>query len=262
VKNETKITILGSGTSYGVPIPGCTCKTCSSSLKENKRTRASLYIESDKSKVLIDTSKDLWTQFKRENITDVDTVIYTHAHADHILGIDDLRFINVKKKKRITAMGRPETINEIRRMFNYIFMEEDNQVSKPKIDTKFFLDETKDFNGIKIEAVTLDHTCMNVNGYIIEDQVAYFTDVKRINDSIIKKIKDIPYLILGCIFFDSHNNHLNLSEALDLIKLINPKTAYLTHSSHIFEYNDIKSKTPDNVNLAYDGLNFCLKTTT
>jgi phosphoribosyl 1,2-cyclic phosphate phosphodiesterase len=185
-------------------------------------------------------------------------VLYTHAHADHILGIDDLRFINILRDKNIKILGREETLNNIKDMFSYIFECSKGNVSKPDISTDTFQDETKILNGISIEAVSIDHDCMMINGYIIENKVAYLTDFKRAPDVTIKKIKGIDYLILGCVYYDSHPNHLSYDEAMNIIKIINPKKTYLTHTSHIFEYDEINKKTPPGIEMGFDGLSFCI----
>lgn len=193
-------------------------------------------------------------QFVDNKISDVDYVLYTHHHADHILGIDDLRFINIQKNKNIEIYGRKDTLESIKKIFSYIFKPPKDHVSKPLITTEILQDETRKFGEIKIEAISLDHNCMIINGYIIEDKLAYLTDFKRISKELIQKIKAIDYLILGCVYYDSHPNHLSYNEALDIINEIKPKMTYLTHTSHIFEYEDLNKKTPKNIQMGFDGL--------
>lgn len=255
MSEKIKAVIIGSGTSFGVPIPGCDCLVCKSKNKKNKRTRASIYIETKDTKFLIDTSKDLWWQLIKNKISDLDFVLYTHSHADHIFGLDDLRCITARKDKSIDIYGRMETIKAIKKIFNYVFDKApENYVSKPRLKAHILKDKVVYINNVKIEAVTVDHACMLVNGYIINNKIAYITDVKNISEKIIKKIKNIPILILGCIRQRPHNNHMGIDEAIAVINKIKPKKAYLTHTSHILDYDETNKILPKNVKLGFDGL--------
>jgi len=251
------VKILGCATSTGVPIAGCTCNVCTSNDSKNKRTRCSLYIESNGKNILIDTSTDLRQQALTNNITRIDLVLYTHSHADHTHGIDDLRTFNFINKMEIPCYGNEFTINNIKSNFKYIFDSSYYAGGKPKINLNI-IENDMDYHGTLIEPVDICHGEWTILGYKINN-MAYLTDCSKIPERSKVKLTDLDILIISALRYRKHPAHLNVSEAVELVKELNPKTAVLTHMGHELEYNDLLSKLPDNIEPAYDGMSFNLE---
>jgi phosphoribosyl 1,2-cyclic phosphate phosphodiesterase len=254
------ITILGCGTSTGVPLIQCNCPVCVSDHPKNKRLRASVWIQIDGKSILIDTSTDLREQALRAKIPRVDAVLYTHPHADHIHGIDELRSFNFIQKGKIPVYGNHWTCQELRIKFSYIFepkptlgggipeleLHEIN-ASLPEIDVL----------GVKIVPIPVQHGRMQCVGYRI-GSTAYITDCSEIPEPSLEKLQGLSTLILDCVRLKPHGTHFNLDQALMAVEKIQPETTFLTHLSHDFEYTEWSKKLPEKVFLAYDGLNIQL----
>jgi len=247
------ITFLGTGTSHGVPIIGCNCKTCTSDDPKNKRYRSSIYVETNEKNILIDTSPDLRTQLLENNITDIDLVLFTHAHADHIMGFDDLRAINRLNKEDIPCYGNKETLDALRRKFRYIFEKKDYcKFAIPSVNM-IEINNTIKFGNLKITPLPVQHNHDIVLGYRINN-MAYITDCSHIPKDTSKLIEDIDMLILDALRYESHPKHFNIDQAVEVIKDLGVPKAYLTHISHEIEHNKVNQKLPEGIELAYDGL--------
>lgn len=248
-----EITFLGTGTSHGVPIIGCKCKTCLSDDPKNKRYRSSIYIKTGEKNILIDTTPDLRMQLLEHNITDIDLVLFTHAHADHIMGFDDLRAINRLKKEEIPCYGDEKTLKALKKKFEYIF--EDQRECNFAVPSVKLIELKKPlkFADLKITPLPVEHNNETVLGYKINN-IAYITDCSHIPKGSIEKIKDVDLVILNALRYKSHPKHFNLFEAVEVIESLNIKKAYLTHISHEIEHNEGNRRLPDNIELAYDGL--------
>lgn len=247
-----EITFLGTGTSHGVPIIGCNCKTCISNNPKNKRFRSSIYIKNSDKNILIDTTPDLRLQLLKNDITDIDIVLFTHAHADHIMGFDDLRAINRINKADIPCYGNKETLDALKRKFTYIFKDHHCKFAVPSVK----LIEIKDgleFNNLKITSLPVKHNNDTVLGYKVNN-MAYITDCSYIPEKTFKLIEDIDLLILDALRYKSHPKHFNIEQAVEVIKDLGVKRAYLTHISHEIEHNEVNEKLPEGIQLAYDGL--------
>lgn len=248
-----KLTILGSGTSTGVPMVGCHCPVCSSTDRRDKRTRASIVIETNGKYILIDTSTDLRKQVIREHIPHIDAVLFTHSHADHIHGIDDLRGFHFIHKRIIPCYGSAETMRTISGNFSYIFkgMEAAGYAA---LMEQHVLDSPIDLFGCRVEPIPLMHGSMPATGYRIGD-VAYLTDCSAIPESSWAKLQGLSLLILDALRYTPHPNHYNIEGALQVVEDLRPKHAVFTHLTHEVPYSN-GAKLPDGVEFAYDGMTF------
>jgi len=245
-------TLLGSGTSTGVPAIGCRCPVCLSSHPRKKRTRSSLWIQHQGRSILIDTSVDLRQQALRERIERVDAVLFTHAHADHIYGLDEIRSFNFIQKSVIPCYGSAETLSRVKRAFSYIFSEGPSESAKPQMTASPISGPFTLFD-LQVEPIPLLHGTMEVFGYRF-GPAAYLTDCNRIPDRSFEMLKGLDLLILSAVGHRPHATHFNLTEALAMIDRLAPKRAFLTHLSHHFDYDALSSSLPESVSLAYDGL--------
>jgi phosphoribosyl 1,2-cyclic phosphate phosphodiesterase len=249
-----KIKFLGTGTSLGIPEIGCNCSVCKSNNRKNFRSRSSILINIDNKNILIDAGQDLRIQLINNDIDDIDLVLITHKHADHIFGLDDLRSINYKKKKIIPIYGNLNTITKLKSVYDYI---EDQELLKlpaflPKL-TFNVIDKPFYFNNILIEPITVNHGILPILGYKI-DNLAYVTDMKTINKKELLKLKNIEYLVINCLRFKEHNSHLTVIEMLDIVNKIKPKQTFLTHISHELDHNIMCKIFPKNIRPAFDNL--------
>jgi len=251
-----KVKFLGTGTSQGIPVIGCKCDICLSKHTKDKRLRSSVYIEKDNYNFIIDTGPDLRQQVLKNNISKLDFVLYTHAHRDHVSGIDELRSFNFIQKKAISAFGNYQLVNQLKKDYSYIFKGL-KYPGLPNINLKVIKNQFE-FNGIKINPIEVYHHKLKILGYRIDD-FTYITDAKTIKKNELKKIDNTKILVINCLQIDKHISHLNLEEALKLIKNLSVEKVYLTHISHnLGKHNNISELLPKNVNLAFDNLSFSL----
>ena len=250
------LTLLGSGTSSGVPLIGCECQVCQSKHSKNKRLRASALLQINQKNFLIDTSTDLRQQALTFKINRVDAVLYTHPHADHTHGIDELRSYNFIQKEIIPIFGNAWTEREIHQKFTYAFNEK-NKVGGGSPCLQFHLIETKspfiDVLGEKIIPISLEHGKEECVGYRI-GSLAYITDCQVIPPASLERLKKLDILVLDCVRIAPHATHLNLENALSIISKLKPKKTFLTHLGHEMDYVYWSKNLPKKVYLAYDGL--------
>lgn len=241
-----KVVALGSGTSQGIPIIGCECEVCISTDEADKRLRSSIYVESQKAKILIDIGPDFRQQFLQNNLKSADLVLITHEHNDHIIGLDDIRAVNFTQNKSIPIYAAPRVNTEIRNRFSYIFSKVPYP-GLPRITLNDIDDSSFLFEDISITPLHLLHGAMPIWGYRLNDLV-YITDASEIVESEYEKLKDVKVLIINALRKESHHSHFTLSEALNVIKRIKPRQAYLTHISHNMGLTSSwSSELPDNV---------------
>ncbi|MFW6281492.1 MAG: MBL fold metallo-hydrolase [bacterium] len=247
-----QIKFLGTGTSHGVPLIGCKCKTCTSDNHKNYRTRSSLFIRNQNTSIIIDTAQEFRLQLLHNNINKVDAIFYTHPHADHLLGFDDIRSINRTTGKIIPCYGNEFTIEEIRRVFPYIFDAVQKGGGLPEVSFHLIKKRIiyKDFSIIPLP---VKHGKLDILGYKINN-IAYITDCSFIPEKTCEFLNDIDLLILGVLRYREHNTHMNIEQAINLINKIGVNRAYFTHLSHELEYNETNRNLPDHINLAYDGM--------
>lgn len=251
IDTRIKVTILGSGTSKGVPEIGCTCPTCMSTDPKDKRLRASVLVETHGMKILIDASPDLRQQALRIGLGQIDAILLTHQHYDHVGGIDDVRPFCIENDLPIYT--NPQTAKDLRRRLDYCFKELPYP-GVPKLDLHDVGLHPFMIKGLKIEPIEVMHGSLPIYGYRIGD-FAYITDIKTISDEEKEKLKNLEVLILSCLrVTHEHFAHLILPEALALIEELKPKRCYLTHACHnLGKHEEISALLPPGVEYAYDG---------
>ncbi|MCK8816076.1 MBL fold metallo-hydrolase [Natroniella sulfidigena] len=247
-----KITFLGTATSRGVPVLNCDCPTCTSQDPRNRRYRSSIYLESEELSILIDTPPELRLQLLKNKIKKIDTILFTHAHADHIMGFDDIRAINYLQQSSIPCYGNKQALQEIRKAFSYIFTANQQKGGLPQARLHH-KSSPFELGNMKITPLVVKHGNIDILGYRIND-FAYITDCSFIPEETFKLLEGVQLLILGTLRYRPHPTHFNLEESLEVIERLNVPQAYLTHLSHKFEHNNLKDKLPDHVLPAYDGL--------
>jgi len=252
VTNRVKITFLGTGTSQGVPIINCYCPVCTSEDPRNKRLRTSISIQTDHSALIIDTTPDLRQQLLKNPLPKLDGVFYTHAHADHIYGIDDLRRFNQLQKKRLPVYAAPRTLSRLTKIFDYAFGNGDINPGLPNLEG---IEITGPFsiNDVLIHPIKLLHGKQEILGYRIGD-VAYCTDVSSIPEESYSLLDDLEILILGALRENSHPNHFSVDEAVAEASKIKAKQTYFVHMSHKIDHHSRQDTLPPRMSFAYDGL--------
>jgi len=251
-----KLTILGCGTSTGVPLIQCSCEVCQSKHPRNKRLRASVWLQMNGKSILIDTSTDLRQQALRAKIPRVDAVLYTHPHADHIHGIDELRSYNFIQKSAIPLYGNAWTCNELRSKFPYVFAPGPSEGGGvPQLTVHPFDPHVPALEviGEQMVPLPLSHGSKECVGYRFES-VAYVTDCSYIPPVSLERMQSLSVLVLDCLRLKPHGTHFNLDQALETIAVLKPKKTYLTHLGHEFDYTKDLKKLPKGVHFAYDGL--------
>lgn len=249
-----KITFLGTGTSQGIPVIGSNHPVCLSKNPKDKRLRVSVLISWKDFNYVIDCGPDFRQQMLTHKVKKLDGILFTHEHADHTAGIDDIRPFFFRQGD-IPVYAHEDVINSLKRRFDYIFADENRYPGAPAVKVNMIRDN-KPFNIGDKQAIPIEvfHNRLKVYGYRIED-FAYLTDVKTISDEEIEKIKGVKVLSVNALRIEPHHSHLNLEEALELVNKINPGIAYLSHISHYLGFHDeVEKKLPNKVHLAYDNL--------
>lgn len=248
-----KLTFLGTGTSQGVPVIACTCKTCLSDNPRDKRLRTSALIEVDGLNFVIDTGPDFRQQMLREKVKDIRAILFTHEHKDHIAGLDDIRAFNYIHKRPMEVYADERVQIALRREYAYVFAE-DKYPGIPRMNTHTIDTEPFYVDDIKITPIRIMHCDLPILGFRIND-LTYITDANYIEPEEKEKIKGSRVLVVNALRKEKHISHFNLEEAIALIDEIKPEKAYLTHISHMMgKYINIEKGLPENVTFAYDGL--------
>ena len=251
-----KFTILGCGSSMGVPRPDGNFGNCDPKNFKNYRTRCSAILQTKTDNILIDTSPDLRSQLINNKIDRIDKVLYSHMHADQVHGINDLRVFYIKNRKPIPIYADKKTKNHLIKTFAYCFTNFRNEyprilkmnIVKDKILIK---DGSKK---ITIKSVKVEHGKVNSICYIFDKKLAYISDVSKIYRKDYKFFKKLKYLVIDCLWYKNHPSHLNLEKSLELIKIFSPKRSILTNLHSEIDYEILKKKLPKNVLPAHDGL--------
>lgn len=258
-----KITFLGTGTSQGIPIIGSDHPVCLSTDSRDKRLRVSVLIEWEHYNYVIDCGPDFRQQMldtlsrKRTASNEpaaLHGILFTHEHADHVAGLDDIRPF-VFRQGDIPLYAHKRVLDNLKRRFDYIFRTEDRYPGAPSVTSQEVINgQSLQLGNIEVIPVEAHHGTLQVFGYRF-DKMAYLTDVKTIADEELNKLKNLDVLVLNCLRKEEHFTHLNLEEALIVIKKIKPKKTYLTHISHMLGFHEeVDKNLPENVFLAYDGL--------
>lgn len=253
-----KITILGSGTSQGVPVIACDCYVCSSTEAKDKRLRSSILIEVGGENFVIDVGPDFRQQMLRAEVKSLRAVIFTHEHKDHIAGLDDVRAFNYRESRDMEIFCGNAVEIALKREFHYVFSD-DKYPGIPSLNLNIIQNEVfKLNNGVSVLPIQVMHYKMPVFGYRIGD-FTYITDAKTISKEERDKVRGSKILIVNALHQSPHISHFNLEEALEFIADVQPEKAYLTHISHLFgTHDEIEKMLPSNVFPAYDGLTFTL----
>ncbi|MFQ5965223.1 MAG: MBL fold metallo-hydrolase [Candidatus Scalinduaceae bacterium] len=247
-----KVTFLGTGTSYGVPMIGCKCNVCTSDNPKNFRTRSSILIQEKEYCILIDASTELRIQCLKNRVNKVNAVLLTHSHADHVLGLDDLRHFNRNQKINIPVYGSKDTVNNIYHMFSYVFKETSSNGNKPKFTLKP-IDGIFNLFGLEIIPIDVMHGQEKVTAYRFEN-FAYVTDVSLIPSDSMDKLKGLDLLILDALRNVPHEKHFSIEQAIDIVNKLKPEQAFFTHIAHDLEHENTNNMLPVGIKLAYDGL--------
>jgi phosphoribosyl 1,2-cyclic phosphate phosphodiesterase len=247
------ITVLGSGTSSGVPTIGCGCEVCSSSDPRDNRLRPSILIRYTGHNVIIDTTPDFRQQALRARIERLDAILYTHSHADHILGLDDVRPFNYRQRQSIPIYGMEETLAAIQRVFRYAFAEEPAQSSVPRLDLHTLNGDPFDLFGLTFTPIPLIHGRSEVYGFRFGD-AAYLTDHSDIPDESKRKLQNLDVLFLDALRHRPHPTHSTVARSVEWVRELAPRRAYFTHICHDLPHEATEAGLPPNVHLAYDGL--------
>jgi phosphoribosyl 1,2-cyclic phosphate phosphodiesterase len=247
------LTVLGSGTSMGVPTIGCDCAVCRSSDPRDRRTRPSVLIEYNGRSVLIDTTPDFREQAIRENIRSLDAVLYTHTHADHLLGIDDLRPLSfLHKPNKLPLYARPDAAEFIRNMFGYIFDANYKFGGLPQVELKP-INGSLELFGARFEPIVLIHGDAEIFGFRF-GSAAYLTDHSEIPESSLSKLEGLDVLFLDALRYKPHPTHSTVEHSLHTVERLKPRRAFFTHICHDLPHEKTNAALPDNVKLSYDGM--------
>ena len=257
---STRFTILGSGSSVGVPRIDGFFGNCDPKELKNHRTRCSAAIVFEDKNILIDTSPDLKSQLIKNKIKNVECVFYTHIHADQTHGINDLRIFYLKSRKKIPVYADRLTSKYLSRSFNYCF--EKNYDGYPaslkmnNLKKKHIFKYKK--KKLSIKPIKIKHGSIDCMSYIINDKCAYASDISKIYDNDLKHFYNLDYFVVDCLRYENHPSHFNLEKVLNLVKILKPKKTFLTNLNHEMDYKKLIKILPKNVKPAYDGLNFLI----
>lgn len=248
-----KFTFLGTGTSQGVPVITCQCMVCQSNNKKDKRTRTSLMVQSENTTIVIDTGPDFRAQMLREQVQDLDAIVFTHSHKDHVAGLDDIRPFNYMLGKTIDTYAEKSVQDVLKKEFAYIFADEKYpgvpQIHLNTIEEQVFLVGDVNFMPIRVM-----HKNMPVLGFRIND-FTYITDANFISETELEKLKGTRILVLNALRREKHYSHFSLAEAIEIAQKVKAEQTYFTHiSHHLGLYEDVSKELPPNIFLAYDGL--------
>lgn len=248
------ITFLGTGTSQGVPVIACECSVCQSSDQRDKRLRSSILIETKGKKLVVDTGPDFRYQMLRENVTQLDAVLFTHEHKDHVAGLDDVRAFNFKQQGAIPVYGSRQVLDALKKEFSYIFSDQ-SYPGIPQIHIHEIKNQQFTLSGnIDVLPIRVMHFRLPVMGFRIGD-FTYITDAKTVSPEEIDKIRGTKVLVINALQREKHISHFTLEEAIAFAELIGAESTWFTHISHrLGSHALVSEELPAGIRLAYDGL--------
>jgi phosphoribosyl 1,2-cyclic phosphate phosphodiesterase len=252
-----KVTFLGTGTSQGVPVIGCTCEVCTSLDYRDKRLRTSVLIEVQNQSLVVDTGPDFRQQMLRENVKRIDAVLFTHAHRDHTAGLDDVRAYNFMQQMDMPVYGTEPVLDQLRVEYAYAFTAE-YYPGIPRLTLNQIDDKPFSIQGADIIPLPVMHMRLPVLGFRVHD-FSYITDANFIPQATVEKLTGTKILVLNALQKEKHISHFNLQEALEVVERIKPVKTYFTHISHkLGTHADVSKELPSHVSLAYDGLQIAI----
>ena len=248
-----KITLLGTGTSQGVPIIGSDHPVCKSEDSRDKRLRVSVLLEWDDKSYVVDCGPDFRQQMLANGVRKIDGILFTHEHNDHVIGLDDVRPFYFRQGN-ISVYAHQRVMKELKKRFEYIFAIEDKYPGAPTLDEYQITEAPFHLGKKKVIPINVYHGKLQVFGFRIED-MAYVTDAKYIADEELEKLKGVKVLILNALRKKEHNTHLNLEQAVDVARKVGAEQTYFTHISHHMGFHaEVEKELPDNIHLGYDNL--------
>ena len=260
---DLKITVLGSGTSSGVPTIGCSCAVCHSNDPRDKRLRPSILITvpsegtTPPRNIIIDTTPDFRAQVLKAGVERLDAIVYTHGHADHIFGLDDVRPFNYHQGGRIPIYVNRPTFAVIERVFAYAFDTKDRKTSVPQLDVNFIDEMPFEAAGLRFEPIPIRHGTDTIYGFRFGD-VAYLTDHSDIPDTSLAKLRGLDVLFLDALRYRPHPTHSTVDKSVATAQALQPKRTYFTHMCHDVGHAAAEASLPSGIFLAYDGLEICV----
>ncbi|WP_027391763.1 MBL fold metallo-hydrolase [Aquimarina latercula] len=248
-----EVTFLGTGTSQGIPIIGSTHPVCLSKYQKDKRLRVSVLVSWDEYQYVIDCGPDFRQQMLTNEVDRIDGIIFTHEHADHTMGMDDIRPFFFRQGD-IPVYAHKRVLNALRTRFSYIFSSENKYPGAPSVIENELTNQPFSLGNLDVIPIDLMHNRLQVFGFRFKD-FAYLTDVKTIEKKETEKLKGVKVLVVNALRIEPHHSHFNLEEALEFIDEVKPEKAYLTHISHMLGFHEeVQQQLPENVFLAYDNL--------
>ncbi len=250
-----KLTVLGCGTSHGVPMIGCHCAVCTSVDPRNKRYRPAIVVTMDDgANILVDTPPELRLALIASNISRLDAILYTHSHADHIFGLDDVRTFNYRSGRAMPVYAEPNVLDDVRRIYQYIFKVTQVGGGKPQVDlSPLAPGEPLTLGGMEVLPLRVCHGRLPILAFKFGPRFAYVTDVSEIPPETWPHLQNLDLLMLDAVRREPHETHYHLDAALAVIEQLKPKRALLTHLSHDYDYAPTNTELPPGVELAYDG---------
>ncbi len=254
---ELDITFLGTGTSHGIPVIGCNCRVCHSPDSRDKRLRTAILVRTPETVFCVDTPPDFRTQCLREGVMQLDAVVYTHSHSDHVLGFDDLRRFCELEDKSIPIYGSPRTLGDLARVFQYAFDNSQNfrNYVRPQANV---ISGPFDLGRTTIVPVELPHGRAVTNGLIFHrggrKLLAYMTDCQAVPPEAVEAAKGVDVLVIDALRHAAHSTHLSITQAMEAVEMIQPKKTYFIHMCHDLGHEETEAALPENIRLSYDGL--------
>jgi phosphoribosyl 1,2-cyclic phosphate phosphodiesterase len=251
-----RIRFLGTGTSVGIPTIGCDCEVCRSTDPHNRRRRTSLYLEAGGRHIVVDTPPDFREQALDFRIARVDAVLFTHSHADHVFGFDDIRRYNTIQDCVIPAYGCSDTVRDLQRIFDYVQLERVPGLYRPRIEFRV-AEEPYKLGGVAVTPLSVEHGPKPTLGYLFEcagRSLGYFPDCHRMSDDVVARLRGIDVMVLDALRYNPHPTHLALEESVALLGRIGAGRSFLVHLCHDLDHNRVQDILPDGLAVSYDGL--------